>query len=80
MTLSSPQSTVRRDGVAQRIATAAIRPLLRTSAAEQVRLRVVGEYDVFSRDCGYLFGVARAEVSSTADLRLIGCLAVRRVP
>jgi hypothetical protein len=43
MTLSSPQSTLRRDGVAQRIATAAIRLLLRTSAAEQVRLRVVGE-------------------------------------
>jgi hypothetical protein len=39
-----------------------------------------GRIDVFSRDCGYLFGVSRAAVSSTADLRLIGCLTVRRVP
>ena len=35
---------------------------------------------VFSRDCGYLFGVSRAVVSSTVDLRLIGRLAVCRVP
>jgi hypothetical protein len=35
-----------------------------------------GRVEVFSRDCGYLFGMAGAGVSSTADPRLIGCLAV----
>src|SRR5436309_11330072 len=29
-----------------------------------------GRIDVFSRDCGYLFGVSRAGVSSTAVLRV----------
>lgn len=40
-----------------------------------------GRIDVFSRDCGYLFGVVRVGVPSTADLRLIVLLlcAVRTV-